>query len=381
MACDARPHSVVRVGSTLRIGRLAGIPFGVQPLWLLVVAFISYSLGHDYYAVEDPALSAGAAYALGLLSAVALFAGIVLHELGHALVARRRGVEVQEIDLWLLGGVARIRGEPTRPRDELAFASAGPAVTAVLLAGALALQLALGPGTAEWVRALVDYGVFVNATILVFNLIPAFPLDGGRMLRAVLWHRLGDHDRATLIAARGGRAFGMLLIVFSVLLLLEGAASGIWLAVVGGFLVVAAGAESAQVAIHEAFGETTVADVMSTDPVSLSAATPLDAAARAFGDHRFGAFPIVDDDGRALGVLTRAEVRAVSPRVRPAVAARQVASRDPGLLVDGTLAVDDLLSRSAFARVGRAVVVDAAHRPLGVVSVTDLERRLRAAAA
>ena len=146
------------MSSTLRIGRLAGIPIGIRPLWLLVVALITYSLGHDYYGVDDPALSSPAAYGLGLLSAVALFAGIVLHELGHAIVARRRGAQVDEIDLWLLGGVARINGEPRRSRDELAFAFAGPAVTAVLLAAAGALRLGLGGGAAEWLRDFVDHG-------------------------------------------------------------------------------------------------------------------------------------------------------------------------------------------------------------------------------
>ncbi|MFP5364337.1 MAG: site-2 protease family protein [Thermoleophilia bacterium] len=367
------------MGSTLRIGRLAGIPIGIQPLWLLVVALITYSLGHDYYPVEDPALGAGAAYALGLLSALALFGGIVLHELGHAIVARRGGVQVDEIDLWLLGGVARIRGTPRRAHDELAFALAGPAVTALLLVAAGALRLALGAGAADWLRALVEYGVFVNAAILAFNLLPAFPLDGGRVLRALLWQRSGDYARATAIAARGGRTFGIVLIALGAGLALQGLASGLWLAIVGGFLVIASGAEASEARRHEAFAATTVAEIMSAPPVSLPAGLALDAAAREFEDLLFGAFPIIDEDGRAVGILTLDEVRGVTPAARVGVAARQVASRDPELLVDGALAVDALLSRPAFARVGRAIVVDTADRPVGVVSVSDLERRLRAA--
>lgn len=381
MARAPRAHSVHAVGRTLPIGRLAGIPIGIQPLWLLVVALITWSLGHDYYAIEDPGIGSGAAYALGLLSALALFGGIVLHELGHAVVARRRGVQVDEIDLWLLGGVARIHGEPRHARDELAFALAGPAVTAVLLALAGALRLAFGDGMADWLRAFVDYGVLVNATILGFNLLPAFPLDGGRVLRAWLWGRTGDHDRATAIAARGGRAFGYALVAFGAALFLGGLPGGLWLALIGGFLVIAAGAEATHTRAVQAFGDTTVADVMSAPPVTLPGSLALDDAARAFGDHLFDAFPIVDDDGRTLGILTLDEVRAVRPDVRPGVAARQVASRDRDLLVDRELEIDELLTSPAFARIGRAVVVDAADRPLGIVSVTDLERRLRVAAA
>ncbi len=367
------------MGSTLRIGRLAGIPIGIQPLWLLVVALITYSLGDRYYAVEDASLSAAAAYALGLLSALALFAGIVLHELGHAIVARSRGVEVDEIDLWLLGGVARIHGEPDRPRDELAFALAGPAVTAALLALAGGLLLALGDGTADWVRALVGYGVFVNALILGFNLLPAFPLDGGRVLRAVLWLRLGDRVRATRIAASGGRAFGFALVALGVLSFASGALAGLWMALVGGFLVMASTAEVAQLQAAAAFGDTTAAEVMSAPPVSLDEATPLDEAASAFAEHLLGGFAVVDGDGRALGVLSLEAVRAVARPRRPFVRVGELAARDPELLVDGARRVDALVRAPAFVRVGRAVVVDDDGRPLGVVSMTDVQRRLRVA--
>ena len=129
--------------TTPHVGRLAGVPIGIQPLWLIIVGLLTYTLGNDYFPAQDPGLSSGAAYVLGLLSALTLFAGILLHELGHAVVARRRGVQVEEIDLWLLGGVSRLHGEPKAPGDELRFALAGPAVTAVLLAIAGAARLAL----------------------------------------------------------------------------------------------------------------------------------------------------------------------------------------------------------------------------------------------
>lgn len=367
------------MGSTLRIGRLAGIPIGIQPLWLLVVALITYSLGDGYYAEQDPGLPHAAAYALGLLSALALFGGIVAHELGHAVVARRRGVEVDEIDLWLLGGVARIHGEPRRARDELAFALAGPAVTALLVVAAGVLRLALGGPTDDWLRAFVDYGIFVNATILAFNLLPAFPLDGGRVLRALLWQRSGDHDRATRIAAAGGRGFGYVLVALGVLSLVGGAPAGLWLALIGGFLIVAGGAEQAQLRTQAAFADATAGDIMSAPPVTLPASLPLDDAARAFSEHLYGAFPIVDHDGRALGILALDAVAGVTPPRRPLVLAGQVASHDRQLLVGGGLRLEELVRLPAFARVGRVVVVDDAGRPLGVVSATDVQRRLRAA--
>ena len=143
--------------TTLHVGRLAGVPIGIQPLWLVVVGLLTYVLGHDYFPSEDHGLSPTAAYGLGLLSALALFAGIVAHELGHAVVARRRGVAVQEIDLWLLGGVSRLEGEPREPGDELRFAAAGPAVSAVILVIVAAVRILAGDGLPDWARAFLDY--------------------------------------------------------------------------------------------------------------------------------------------------------------------------------------------------------------------------------
>jgi Zn-dependent protease len=240
-------------GRSLRIARIAGIPVGVSPLWLIIVALITWSLGAGYYPSEVHRISAALSYALGLASALLLFASILAHEFGHALVARRRGVEIEEIDLWLLGGVARMRGQPKTAGDELCFALAGPAVTAVVagLFGALALVLPASAPAA--LRAVVRYQVQINLLILGFNLVPAFPLDGGRVARALLWRRSGDIVAATSAAAGVGRAFGYLLIAFGALLAFRGAPGGLWFAVIGVFLVIAANAERLQEQVVSAF--------------------------------------------------------------------------------------------------------------------------------
>src|ERR1017187_1632131 len=171
-------------GRSLRIARIAGIPVGVSPWWLLIVALITWSLGSSYFPEQVHGIGSTASYALGLASALLLFAGILAHEFGHALVARRHGIEVEEIDLWLLGGVSRMRGEAHDPSAELRYALAGPAVTAVIAAIFGVVGLLLPASAPAVVRALVEYQVLINALILVFNLLPAFPLDGGRELRA-----------------------------------------------------------------------------------------------------------------------------------------------------------------------------------------------------
>ena len=167
---------------SIRIGRLAGIPIGFQPLWFLIVALITWGLGAAYYPDEAPGIAPVAAYALGLLSALLLFASILLHELGHAVVARRHGVEIEEIDLWLLGGVARMKGYPHEARDELRFALAGPLVTLVVAAAFWITAAVLPASTPAAIEALITSQAIINTAILFFNLIPAPPLDGGTVL-------------------------------------------------------------------------------------------------------------------------------------------------------------------------------------------------------
>jgi Zn-dependent protease len=363
-------------GRSIRVARIAGIPVGVSPLWLIIVALITWSLGAGYYPGQVHGITPAASYALGLASALLLFASILAHEFGHALVARRRGVEIEEIDLWLLGGVARMRGQPKTARDELSFALAGPAVTAVAAAIFGATALALPGSTPAALRAVVRYQAEINLLILGFNLIPAFPLDGGRVARALLWRRSGDIGAATNTAAGLGRGFGYLLIVFGVLLFLQGAPDGLWFALIGVFLVVAANAER----IHEQV-VTTLTGVQATELMSQPAITipsdlTLEQAQQYFAEYRYTAFPVTDASGRAIGILSIAQLER-GPRGARFV--DDLADRDPSLLICEQEDVANLLEQPAFARVGRAAVLDDERRPVGIVSLTDIQRAIRAA--
>jgi Zn-dependent protease len=300
-------------GRNIRIGRIAGIPVGISPWWLVIVALLTWSLSTDY---AD--LATVPAVALGLGAVLCLFAGILAHEFGHALVARRAGIEIEEIDLWLLGGVARMRSQPRRAADELRFALAGPAVTVVLAAIFGVAAMLLGPGT---LRTFVTYQAEVNAALAAFNLLPALPLDGGRVARALLWRRTGDFRRATAIAARAGRWSGFGMVYFGLLATLGGAVGGVWLAMIGLFLVAAAGAERRMAEFEAALEGLSVRDLKR---------------------------PLTPD----------------MPTGTPAIAPDEPANR--------------LLELPAFLTHGRAVVVDTDGLPLGVVHMTDLERRLRA---
>ena len=365
-------------GRSIRVARIAGIPVGVSPLWLIIVALITWSLGAGYYPSEVPGIAPLTSYALGLASALLLFASILAHEFGHALVARRRGVEIEEIDLWLLGGVARMSGRPQSANDELSFALAGPAVTAVVAAVFGALALVLPPSAPAALRAVVRYQAEVNLLILGFNLIPAFPLDGGRVARALLWRRSGDITRATDTAAGLGRAFGYLLIGGGILLWLDGSPGGLWFAVIGGFLIAAAGAERVQEQVVALLTGVHVSDLMSQPAITIPAQLTLAEAQQYFARHRFTAFPITDRSGRAVGLLSIDQLEKAPRSAHSTITAGQLAERDPELILREETDVAQLLERPRFARVGRATVIDKTGRPIGVISLTDVQRAIRA---
>lgn len=361
-------------GGAWRIATLGGVPIGLHPLWLVIVGLLTFSLGETWFPERSPGLAPATAYALGLLSALLLFGGILLHELGHAIVARRRGVAVEEIDLWLLGGVARLRGEPRRPQDELRFALAGPAVTGALALAFGAARLLAGSGPA-WLRALLDYQVQISAAILVLNLLPAFPLDGGRVLRSLLWWSSGDRARATRVAAAIGRLFGFGIIALGVLTFGAGLVAGLWFALIGGFLVIAASTEAQASALRALFADVRVEELMSgpavTIPGELSVAT---AIAERVAPTLYTAYPVVDTAGRWMGIVRLDALRAIPSPQRHVRAVGPLANRDPDLIVAPEALITDLIARPGFGRVGRAVVVVPDGTVAGIISITDLER-------
>ncbi len=364
-------------GRSLRIGHLAGIPIGISPLWLLIVALITVSLGASYYPQEVNGIAPGAAYLLGLASALLLFASIVVHELGHAVVARRRGVAIEGIDLWLLGGVAKMRGTPRSGADEFRYAAAGPLVTAVIAALFGVVLVALPAGTPEALRALIGYQLLVNVLILGFNLIPAFPLDGGRLLRAFLWARSGDMVRATSTAAAIGRGFGWVLIALGALALLAGAPTGIWFGLIGFFLIFAGRAELSQLELRKAFAGHEVGWLASFPAVTIPGATSAaEAAGDYFSRYRFQSFPVLDPTG-VVGLVTIDRLEHLPRDQLERTPVFALADPDPTLLVDERGDIAELLVRPSFQRVGRAIVTGAGGR-IGIISVTEVERALRA---
>jgi Zn-dependent protease/CBS domain-containing protein len=367
-------------GRSIRIGRIAGIPVTVNPWWLLVVALFTWTLGAGYYPYEVPHIKPLASYGLGLASILLLFASVLAHEFGHALVARRRGIEVEEIELWPLGGVSKMKGQPRRPPDELAYAAAGPAVTLVIGAMFAAAALALPDSAPSALKALIDYEAEVNAMIFVLNALPAFPLDGGRVARALLWWRRGDMASATRTAAGVGRGFGYAMVALGILLVFEErlALEGLWLVLIGMFIAAAGTAEQRQEEVVEAFTGVRAAELMSHPAFSVDVDMSALEARREFASYRYSAFPVIDRSGRAIGVLTVGAVERTPRSHLAQTKVAELADRDPALLVREDEDVSHLLNEPEFQRIGRAIVIGPDGHPVGLVSVTDIQRALRA---
>ncbi|MEX2464431.1 MAG: site-2 protease family protein, partial [Gaiellaceae bacterium] len=216
------------------LGRIAGISFGLNWSWLVVFALIVWTLATGIFPQTNPGFSDGAYVAMALVAALLFFTSLLLHEFGHALQAKREGMEIEGITLWLFGGVAKFKGMFPSAGAEFRIAIAGPLVSLAL--GVLFVLVAWLMGTPEAIDAVAAWLGYINLSLLVFNLLPALPLDGGRVLRSLLWRARGDFGWATRVAATVGRGFGYLMIGGGVFLLIfEGAFSGAWLAFLGWF--------------------------------------------------------------------------------------------------------------------------------------------------
>ena len=364
-------------GGDLKIGRLAGVPISIHPLWLVIVALITWSLGSTYYPDQVSGIAPLAAYGLGLVSALLLFASILLHELGHAVVARRYGVEIDGIELWLLGGVAKMKGAAHQASEELRFALAGPAVTFVIASVFWLATAAMPASTPDAVTALLAYQALINTAILVFNMLPAFPLDGGRVLRGILWQRTGDFEWATARAARVGRGFGYGMVGLGVLGVFAGAPGLLWLGLIGLFLIFAGKAEESNVALQATFKGLGLRRVMAVPAATLEADTLVaDALRDSFARLGYHAFPVVEG-GVPVGLLDIDQVEALPATERATTRVGDLADRDSSVFVDDDVTVDQLLANPAFRRHGRAVV-RGHDGEIGMLSATAIPRAVRA---
>jgi Zn-dependent protease len=371
------------VNESIRIGRIAGIPVGFNWSVLVIFWLIAWGLAAGRFPTEYPGHAAATYWIAGGATAVVFFASLLAHELGHAVVARRLGMKVEGITLWMFGGMARLVGDAATARVELRVAAIGPAIS-VGAAGLFAVVAFVfdAVGAPELLVGVPAWLARINLVLAAFNLVPAYPLDGGRVLRALLWGRHGDRLRATATAARAGRAFGYLLIGLGLVEFAAGSTvGGLWFVFIGWFLLSAARTEETGVQMRDALGGLVVRDVMSPDPVVAPASATVDELLEAYAlRHRFSAFPLADAGGRLVGLITLARLKTVPPDQRRRTTVGALAcpiTEVPTAAPDDPLV--DLLDRMTPCADGRALVLDG-DRLVGIVSPTDLARILELAA-
>src|SRR5215210_8687089 len=380
-------------GGSFQLARVLGIRVGVNVSWFIVLFLFIYLFQGSFR--DTLGASDTTAFAVAVVAAVLFFGSILLHELGHALAARREGIEVTGIDLFLFGGVMKMSRDTDSPGAEFRVAAAGPLVTlAIVIVGAGLTMLIAGPdrlfdagrlsGNQREDIPVVLMSVLVgfNVLLLVFNLIPAFPLDGGRIARAAAWRLTGDRGKATRFSARLGQGFAVLLIGYGISVALSGDTfGGVWYALIGWLLGSSARSAIVQSAFTDQLEGITVADLMDAEPVTIPADLP---AARAYEDFflRYQGwewFAVVEPDGRYVGLAHREPLRQVydgGAGDRPVRELVVPTGADGQVRADAPL--EALLGSEPLRRLGALMAVDRDGRLRGVVTLEQVSRALQA---
>ena len=364
-------------GTAWRVGRIAGVEVRIDSSWVVIALLITYSMylrSSNLY----PELSGAGAVAVGVLATVLFFGSVLVHELAHALVAQARGIRVQDITLFLFGGATRAKVDARGPGDEFLIALVGP-LTSGLLAGLFAIVAGLGRDLlSRPLAGTFGYLAWTNLLLAGFNLVPGFPLDGGRLLRAAIWKATGSLARATRVASLSGQGVGWLLVAAGVAWLLAGdLAGGIWFAFIGWFLVQAARSSYQELQLQQLLRGVEAEDVMAADLVRIPPELSLqEAVDDYFMRYDHSGFP-VQEGGRTIGLVTLRAVRRVPREQWPTRRVRDhmVPLRDQ-VVVAPQARMDDVVGKLQDSQTGRVLV---AHddQVVGIITPTDLTRWLR----
>ncbi|MFY9264350.1 MAG: site-2 protease family protein [Solirubrobacterales bacterium] len=362
--------------STFVIGRFRGIEIGLNWTWFVIFGLIIWSLASGLFPEMAPDLADETYIAMAVVASVLFFSSLILHELGHAVQAMREGMRIEGITLWIFGGVAKFSGMFPSAGAELRVALAGPLVTLVI-ASAAGLLTAV-PGVPDPALAVIEWLASVNTLLLLFNMLPAFPMDGGRVLRAVVWGRLGDFGRATAIAGSIGRFFGQMFIFGGLALaLFLGAPGGLWLSLIGWFVISAGQAEVQLARMRTAFAGMTVADLMVTAPETVDESLTIEQFERSVLPRgRYRAYPVLGPSGQVAGLLRSQSATAVARRDWPTTrVGDRMVPLDQALQLDSRKDLGEAAIELMQTEPGRALVAESG-RLRGLLSITDVARWL-----
>jgi len=369
------------MNENLSLGRIAGIHVGLNWSLLVVGALIAWSLATGMLPAAAPGNSSGAYWTAGVISAFVYLASLLAHELAHSVVARQRGVRVEGITLWLFGGVSRFSSESSSPGAQALITFVGPLTSLILGVLFYLLSLAFGSGANPGLSAAtLSWLGYINILLAVFNLLPAFPLDGGRLLQSLIWLRTGDRVRATSIAARIGMVFAFLLIAYGLgtFFVAGNLIGGVWAVFLGWFLLSAARSEQVGALIRQALSGISVAEVMTPDPIQAPDDLSVDDALGSYVlASRHSSFPTHDSAGRLSGLLTMAALKHVAPGARGGTLVKEIIC--PLESVSTARPIDpvaSLLGLPPGCSEGRTLVIDDG-RLVGIVSPSDINRLLQ----
>jgi len=312
---------------SLKLFRIFGIDVQLHFSWWFVFVLLAWSLSSSFFPSYFPGLESKTYWLMGIVSVLLLFTSVILHELSHSLVAKAKKVKVESITLFFFGGVASIEDEELKPSTEFLMAIAGPLFSLLLFA--VFYLIYFWNGTSFW-TAITFYLYQLNLILALFNLVPGYPLDGGRAFRAVLNAYYKDIKKATRIAALGGRAFAMFLILFGVISIVSGSGSGLWLVLLGGFLYFIAGASYEQVLVKEVLSKINVRKIMVKKYVPLEAAMRFSEFLKKYQEHDEDIFLVKKEakgaDGKAVaGLLDLKNLNPIPPKMQKMISVKQLA--------------------------------------------------------
>jgi Zn-dependent protease len=386
-------------GGSITLFHIRGIRIAVDWSWFLILFLVIFWMSNFYDELLGSSAGASTPFILAVASAAGFFGSILLHELGHALVATRNGIGISSIQLWIFGGMARMDREADGPGIEARVALAGPAVTGLIFVALMVGGIAAGgwhefshaaliesTSGASGVLAMMAWLASINLLLLVFNLLPAFPMDGGRVARAIAWRVTGDRNAATKFAADLGRIFGYVFIAGGIYMTLTnsifGTFGGIWLALIGVMISGAAKGAAVQTRMNRQIGVISVADVMDREPVTIPGEISIEQALdEYFLRYRWPWFPVVDAAHRFLGLLNRDAADEVPEVSRAGSTVSEIVDPDRGLFIRDDTPLTSLLSNQNLRRLGALMAVDADGRLSGVITVEQVGRALRDATA
>lgn len=332
--------------NSVKLGKIAGIEIGIHYTWLIVFALITWSLAVGFFPQNFPGFGVTAYWILGAISAILLFVSVLIHELSHSLVAISRGMPVASITLFIFGGVSNIQEEAHSPADEFWMSFVGPLSSLILGAVCFAV-LGFAPVMPRQVEAVLAYLAIVNILLGIFNLIPGFPLDGGRVLRAILWWATGNLRKSTRIAASTGQVVAYIFIFGGLFLAFTGEfLSGIWIIFIGWFLNNAAESSYRQTAMEEGLRGVKVSQLMINEPCTVTPDTSLEEVVHEYMLKRnIRALPIVEN-GELRGIVTLSDIKAIPASRWPEVPAGEVMSQSQKLV---TLSPQDDMGKAVQA--------------------------------